>query len=80
MSDQSRVVDLIERASDATPFCPCGRHTTTVWRDGIVWLECASLSAPREGMIARFVAAATAPVHIRVPIIDVPGEGEQLAA
>jgi hypothetical protein len=26
------------------------------------------------------VAAATAPVHIRVPIIAVPGEGEQIAA
>ena len=80
MSDHTRIVDLIERASDARPFCPCGRHTTTVWRAGNVWLECASLSDPREGVIARFVAAATAPVHIRVPIIAVPGEGEPLAA
>ena len=80
MSDQSRVVDLIEKANDARPFCPCGRHTTTVWRDGIVWLECASLSDPRDGVIARLVAAATAPVHIKIRIIDVPAEAERLAA
>jgi hypothetical protein len=72
MFDQSHVVDLIEKANDAHPFCPCGRHTTTVWRDGIVYLECASLSEPRDGLMARVVAAATAPVHVRTPIIDVP--------
>jgi hypothetical protein len=77
---QSHVVDLIERASDARPFCPCGRHTTPVWRDGTVWLECASLSDAHEGIIARLLAAASAPVHIKSPIIDVPADGSRLAA
>ena len=72
MSDQARVVDLIETANDARPFCPCGRHTTPVWRAGVVYLECASLSEPRDGVIARVVAAATAPAHVRTPIADVP--------
>ena len=72
MSDQTRVVDLIEKANDARPFCPCGRHTTPVWRDGVVWLECASLSERPDGVIARVVAVATSPIHVRTPIIDVP--------
>jgi hypothetical protein len=72
MSDQSRVVDLIEKANDASPFCPCGRHTRPVWRDGIVFIECASLNEPRDGVIARVVSAATAAVHVRTPIVDVP--------
>lgn len=80
MYDRSHVVDLIEKAADARPFCPCGRHTTPVWRDGVVWLECSSLSQPRDGFVARVVAAATAPSHIKVPIIDVPDEGARLAA
>jgi hypothetical protein len=37
-----------------------------------VYLECASLSEPRDSVIARVVAVATAPVHVRTPIIDVP--------
>ena len=80
MSDQYRIVDLIERANDARPFCPCGRHTTPAFRDGTVWLECASLSEPRDGLIARFVAAATAPVHIRSAIVDVADESKPIAA
>jgi len=80
MSDQSHVVDLIERANDKRPFCPCGRHTTTVWRDGIVWLECASLGEPRDGVVARIVAVATQPAHIKLPIIEVPASSARLAA
>ena len=74
MYDQSRVVDLIEQANDARPFCPCGRHTTPVWRDGVVWLECSSISEPRDGVVARIVATATAPGHLKFPIIEIPGE------
>ena len=80
MYDQSRVVDLIEKANDRRPFCPCGRHTTPVWRDGTVWLECASLGEPRDGVVARIVAVATAPVHLRMPIVDVPEASTPLAA
>jgi hypothetical protein len=78
--DKSHVVDLIERANDARPFCPCGRHTTPVWRDGVVWLECASLSDERDGIVARVLAAATSPIHIKSAIVDVPAADSQLAA
>ena len=80
MYDHARAVDLIEKSVDARPFCSCGRHTTPVWRDGVVWLECSSLGDPREGVIAGFVAAATAPAHVRTPIIDVLEDGLPLAA
>jgi hypothetical protein len=80
MYDQARVVDLIEKANDARPFCPCGRHTTPVWRDGVVWLECSSLSEPRDGVVARLVAAASAAVHVRTAIVAVPEDEGLLAA
>jgi hypothetical protein len=80
MFDQARAVDLIETAVDTRPFCFCGRHTTPVWRDGVVWLECSSLGDPRDGVIARIVAAATTPAHLRTPIVDIPEDGLPLAA
>jgi hypothetical protein len=72
MINSSQAVDIIERAHDAQPFCACGQHTTPVWRDGVVWLECASLSEPAEGRLARFRAAVTAPAHTHERIIEVP--------
>ena len=78
--DHTRAVDLIEKAVDARPFCSCGRHTTPIWRDGVVWLECSSLGEARDGVVARLVAAATSPAHVRTPIVTVPEEGLPLAA
>jgi hypothetical protein len=80
MFDHTRAVDIIEKAVDAHPFCSCGRHTTPVWRDGVVWLECSSLGEPREGVVARLVAAATSPAHVRAPIVSVAEDGLTLAA
>ena len=74
MIDHRQVVDLIERANDAQPMCPCGRHTTPVWRDGAVWLECASLSDTHTGHFARVVAALTAHAHTHARIVDMPSE------
>ncbi len=68
----AQYVDIIEQASDATPYCPCGWHTTPVWRNGTVWLECASFSEPREGVVARLIGVVTSSAHIRVPIVEVP--------
>ena len=67
-----QIVDMIERANDAEPFCACGRHTTPIERDGVVWLECASLSDGHQGRLARLLAALTSPAHTRVAIVDVP--------
>jgi hypothetical protein len=73
MNTQDRqVVDMIERANDAEPFCACGRHTTPIERYGVVWLECASLGDGHHGRLARLLAALTAPAHTRVAIVDVP--------
>lgn len=72
MNTDWQVVDLIERASDARPFCACGQHTTTTWRDGTVWLECASLLDPPVGRLDRLVRFLTTPAHTTVRIVDVP--------
>lgn len=72
MTDHRQIVDTIERANDARPYCPCGRHTTPVWRQGKVWLECASLSEPRDGFLQRLLGQVTAPAHIRMPIVEAP--------
>ena len=80
MYDHTRAVDLIEKAVDARPYCSCGRHTTPIWREGVVWLECASLSDPRDGLVARFVAAATSGAHVRTPIVSIPADGVPVAA
>ena len=68
MRHNSGVVDLIERANDATPFCTCGAHTTPVWRDGVVWLECSTLVEPPAGRLQRLVNA-LAP-HVHQDIVD----------
>ena len=72
MIDNSNIVDYIERANDARPYCGCGRTTHPVYRDGTVWLECASLSQPHEGRLARLFAAATSPTHVHERLIEVP--------
>jgi hypothetical protein len=71
MFNDRQAVEMIERANDRQPMCPCGSHTTPVWRDGSVWLECASLSQPREGRLARAWASVTAPTHTHERIVDI---------
>jgi len=72
MMDERTIVEMIERISDEQPMCACGRHTTAVWRDGVVWLDCASLLEPREGRLRRLLSAVTAPAHTHLPIVEVP--------
>lgn len=72
MINNRQIVDIIERANDAEPVCACGRHTTPVWRDGAVWLECSSLSQPQGGYVQRMLAAVTALAHTHARIVDVP--------
>ena len=80
MNDDTRIIDMIERASGATPYCACGWHTTPVWRDGVVWLECASLSGPRPGLVRRLIDAATSPAHVHASIVEVPARGRRQVA
>lgn len=72
MNHDRSIVDYIERAIDARPWCPCGWHTTLVWRDGAIWLECASVTEAA-GALARLVAWVSAPTHVHTRLIDVPG-------
>jgi len=72
MTDSRHIVDLIEQASDAQPYCACGWHTSPVWRDGVVWLDCASLNEPRHGIVRRILAAATEPAHVHFEIVNAP--------
>lgn len=76
MRSNTAVIDVIERAHDSTPFCACGSHTTPVWRDGVVWVECASLGQPAEGWVRRLVAIVTSPVHTRTRVVEVPAANQ----
>ena len=80
MINNPQIVELIEQTNDDQPFCPCGAHTTPVWRDGVVWLECASRRAPRTNRLARVLADVMAPAHVRRPIVDVPAAPLDLAS
>jgi hypothetical protein len=80
MSQHTQIIDLIERASDARPYCPCGSHTTPVWRDGVVWLECATISHPDGGAWRKLFASATSAWHVHVAIVDVPADSSEPVA
>ena len=77
MDNNRQIVDRIERANDAEPFCSCGRHTTPIAHDGAVWLECAFFSDSPRGRVGRFVAALMAPTHSRTRIVDLPVFGSE---
>lgn len=70
MLDNARAIDRIERAQSAQPTCACGRHTHPVWRDGVVWLECSSLTEPAAGRLTRVIDAFLMPTHTHVRILD----------
>ena len=80
MSHDTQIIDLIERASDARPYCPCGSHTTPVWRDGVVWLECATISHPDGTTLRKLFSSFTGAWHVHVPIVEVPAEATDRVA
>ena len=57
MFDNARLLDLIEHALNADPFCPvCGEPTTIEDDDGRLWLVCSAALDP-VGVGARISAA-----------------------
>ena len=68
MNHRNQLIDLIERARDARPYCSCGAHTVTVVRDAIVWLDCSTLADRPRGTIRR-VLHDLAP-HVREAVVD----------
>lgn len=79
MIDRLSMIDLIDQAQRDLPYCACGRHTTALWRDGAVWLECASLGESREGLGRRIVASLTAPTHTRMRVTESPARDSTAA-
>lgn len=75
MFDNARLLDLIEHALDADPFCPvCGAPTTIEDDAGCLWLVCSATLDP-VGVGAR-IRAAILP-HRRQLLVDL---SEHLAA
>jgi hypothetical protein len=78
MLNEQSVVDRIERARTDRPYC--GRTTTTVYRQGAVWLECAVVAEPVGGRARRLWSVVTDPGHVHAKIADVPPPPQALAA
>ena len=72
MLTELRLVDQIERAHADQPYCECGRPTTTVYRDGSMWLECQIVGEPAESRIQRLWSAIGTPTHVHEQIVEVP--------
>ena len=79
MLNELRLVDTIERAQSDRPHCECGRETITTYRNGAMWLDCATISEPVEGRIQRLWNAVAAPGHVHELIADVPAPAELAA-
>ena len=81
LTDNTRaIVDRIERAHSSRPYCACGRHTTPIYRDGAVWLDCSVLLEPIDGRLRRWVGRLGEPKHVHAWISDVPPPVELEAA
>jgi hypothetical protein len=72
MLNEQSTVDLIERAHSARPYCACGRGTTTVYRDGAVWLDCSIVNEPVVGKIHRLWNVVSDPGHVHELIVEIP--------
>jgi len=53
MYDRLAILQLIEDAERAEPYCACGAPMVAADRDGALWLECSERHRPRHGRLAR---------------------------
>ena len=68
MSDQTRIIDIIERAERETPTCiQCHEPTVVEWRDDGIRLVCRSLSEPKS-VLRRLLTIDPAAWHTNRPI------------
>ena len=68
MSDQTWIVETIERAEREKPTCAqCHEPTVAEWRDGGIWLVCRSLSEPKSAL-RRLLTLDPAAWHTNQPI------------
>jgi hypothetical protein len=54
MCDRTVLLQRIETAESATPFCTCGARMAAVDREGALWLECTASDRTR-GVARRLV-------------------------
>ena len=70
MTTNDQLVERIERAMTATPICGlCGQPTRITEREGAIWLECSSLTEPRDRLrsLLRFDFPR---FHVQQPVIE----------
>jgi hypothetical protein len=68
MSDQTWIIEKIERAERETPTCiQCHEPTVAEWRAGSMWLVCRSLSEPKS-TLRRLLTLDPAAWHTNQPI------------
>jgi hypothetical protein len=68
--DNTRIVELIERAERETPFCDCGEPAAAVARDRQIWLSCTRHQGASEGTLRRVIASLTSAGHTRKLLVD----------
>jgi hypothetical protein len=72
MTDQTDLLELIERGNDAHPVCECGTHTIPNAHDGAIWIECATLTHRPSGRLRRALSVVTQHMHTRIHLVDTP--------
>jgi hypothetical protein len=50
MCDRTVLLERIETAESATPYCTCGAPMTAADRDGALWLVCTASDRTRQGL------------------------------
>lgn len=74
MTEQTTLLELIERGNDAHPTCDCGSHTVPNWHDDAIWIECATLLTRPHGRLRRAVSMVTQHMHTRIQLADAPAD------
>jgi hypothetical protein len=70
ISENTRIVALIERAERETPFCDCGEPMAAFAEDRQIWLDCTAHQSPPDGRLRRFLAALGSTGHTRKLIVE----------
>jgi hypothetical protein len=70
MYDRTTIMNLIEDAERARPYCFCGAHMVARERDGALRLECAAPRKARRGLLARLATLEWLDIHESRLIID----------
>jgi hypothetical protein len=68
--DNTRIVELIERAERETPFCDCGRPMAATAEDRGIWLRCTAHQHVSGGPVRRFIATLASAGHTPELLID----------